>query len=372
MKTLLINICIALMKVVYSFIKLSKTRHKVCFISRQSDQPTLDFIVLAAELHSRDAGLQIEILTKTLGPGLRKLIYPFHIVKQMRALATSHVCIIDSYCVSVSVLKHKKTLKVIQIWHAIGQLKKAGYSILNKNEGRERKLTHSLKMHRNYDVILASSSECCKAMCETFGCSEDKVMICPLPRVDKLKNSRYMSTKRSEILKAYPQLKNKKTILYVPTYRRNEVFLQKKLDELIEAVDFDRYNFVLSPHSLSKISAKNMLVLMNSRFTSMEMLSIADYIISDYSSIIFEALLYKRPVYYYSFDFECYRKNRGFFIDYETEIPGKLLFTGKEVLKAIETDTFDAPKANDFLDRYVKMPEASCTTTIADMIMTKI
>jgi CDP-ribitol ribitolphosphotransferase len=54
-----------------------------------------------------------------------------YVFKAMYYLATSKVCVTESYCVPISILKHKKELKVIQIWHSSGAVKKFGYQALN-------------------------------------------------------------------------------------------------------------------------------------------------------------------------------------------------------------------------------------------------
>ena len=63
--------------------------------------------------------------------------YGFYTLKTMYHVATSHVCIIDSYSLPISVLKHKKDLKVMQIWHAMGAIKKFGYQTVGKTSGRK-------------------------------------------------------------------------------------------------------------------------------------------------------------------------------------------------------------------------------------------
>ena len=57
----------------------------------------------------------------------------------MYHISRSKVVILDTYCYLISNLKHKKDLVVIQIWHAIGICKKAGYAIVGKDEGRSEK-----------------------------------------------------------------------------------------------------------------------------------------------------------------------------------------------------------------------------------------
>ena len=44
---------------------------------------------------------------------------------------------------------------MIQMWHAIGKIKKSGYQTLDKDSGRSRAVAELLCMHRNYDYIIA-------------------------------------------------------------------------------------------------------------------------------------------------------------------------------------------------------------------------
>ena len=71
-------------------------------------------------------------------------------------LATSDVAILDSYCIAVSVLHHKKSLLVIQMWHSVGTMKKFGYSILDKPEGSSSKLAKLMKMPAQFRLYFSS------------------------------------------------------------------------------------------------------------------------------------------------------------------------------------------------------------------------
>ena len=67
----------------------------------------------------------------------------------------------------------------------------------------------------------------------------------------------------------------------------------------------------------------------------------ADVIISDYSTVIYEAGLLGIPVYLYAYDWDTYREKRGLTIDFENDVPA--LFTGdpEAIMKAIEDKDFD-------------------------------
>ena len=158
MKNILVKIAIFLMKIIYFFMKLFKTQNKVTMISRQSNEMSIDFKLIKDYIESHDK-YKVVILCKTLdGKEKAKLSnlfsYFFHMLKQMYHLATSKAVLLDSYCIPVSVLKHKKSLKVIQMWHSIGTMKKFGYDILDQEEGNSSKMAKLLKMHHNYTYVL--------------------------------------------------------------------------------------------------------------------------------------------------------------------------------------------------------------------------
>ena len=71
-------------------------------------------------------------------------------------------------------------------------------------------------------------------------------------------------------------------------------------------------------------------------YETYEFLSIADCLITDYSSVFFDFANLKRPVLFYTYDIEKYKNQlRGFYIDMNTEVPGPLLYTSEEVVDAI-------------------------------------
>ncbi len=155
-----------------------------------------------------------------LGEGiLSRLGYCFHILKQMHHIATSKVVVLDSYCIGVSALKQRKSLTVIQMWHALGSLKKFGFSIVGEGEGRDRELADAFSMHRNYTYILTSSHQCIHNFAEAFGYDEDHVVVMSLPRVDKLTGWDFKEGCLRRIYEAYPEFRKKKVVVYAPTQR---------------------------------------------------------------------------------------------------------------------------------------------------------
>ena len=350
MKLLILKIMIWVLNVVYLFYKLLPVRDKVVMISRQSDEVNEDFRLLGAELSKNH---QVIYLCKTLDGGVdsgfkTRLIYGFHIFKQMYHLASSRVCVLDSYSPVVSVLHHKKTLTIVQIWHSVGTLKRFGWQILGIGEGSSEEVARAMQMHNNYDVIYCASKTYMPDLAEGFNAQLGKFKIFTLPRIDLLKSEEYMKKTRERIFAKYPVMKDKPNVVYAPTFRKNESDFNKYFNELVDVFDFEKYNLVVKLHPLSKVEANNNKVIFDKSFSSFEMLSVADKLISDYSCVVYEAGVIDIPLYFYNYDADVYDNVRGLTIDYN-QLPGY-----KEQTAQALVDSLELPYDMDYLRKYIK------------------
>ncbi len=381
-------------KILYSFFKLLPTKNKITMISRQSNAETLDFKLIRNEIEKennivnnqdeRENGnqnlnknkLKVIVLCHKLEGGANaslkeKIRYILHMLLQMYHIATSKVALLDSYCILISILKHKKSLKVIQMWHSMGTMKKFGYQILDKEEGSKKEIADIMKMHKNYNYVFASSKAYAKQLAEGFGCELDKIRIYSLPRVDLLTNGEYKEKITDRIIEKYPEISKKKNIVYCPTFRKEENILEKEIYKMIEIVDFTKYNLIIKLHPLSKIEINNNNVIYDKSFSSMEMLFIADYLISDYSCIIYEAAILNIPLFFFAFDLQEYVSNRGLTIEYEKVLPGIVSNNAKDIIIAIENNKYDINSVKKFREKYVTNTR-DCTKKIVEFIKSLI
>lgn len=364
MKYLVIKIVIFLLNFIYFFLKLLPTRNKVVMISRQSNSETLDFKLIREEIQKHNEFKVVVLCKKLEGKENAKLksllLYGFNMLKQMYHLATSKVAILDSYCICVSVLKHKKSLKVIQIWHSVGTMKKFGYEILDQEEGSSSKMASVLKMHKNYDVVLCGGEGYVDDLSRGFNCDKKIIKIIPLPRIDLLIDKNYVSNVKNNVYKKYPKLKNKKNIIYCPTFRKNETDLKKHIDDFIESVNYKKYNLIIKLHPLSKIEINDKRVFTVHEFSSLEMIMVSDYVITDYSCILYEAGILNKPLYFYAFDYDEYNKSRSLNLDYRNDLPGVVSDDINEILDNIDSSKYDMIKLNKFIKKYVNVDGKSC------------
>lgn len=358
---------------IYMFLKLLKTKNKVTFISRQTNNENLDFTLIIDELKKQDNNIETVVLNKKIGKTLKlKVQYVFHMYKQMYHIATSKVVILDGYCIAISNLKHKKDLKTIQIWHALGSLKKFGYSILDKDEGSEKKMAKHMHMHKNYTYVLTSSENTKKYFKEAFNVKDEQQMkVIPLPRVDFLESEHYKNHTIEKFYNYYPEIRNEKQkILYAPTFRKK---VKNTFNNLINKVNYEKYDLIIKTHDDTELiyTSEDKFYSKETNFTGMQLLHIADYVITDYSAIVFEVAVANKPVYFYNYDYKKYIKNRGFYIDYINEMPGLITDNIEKIMEKIEKDEFDYERLNEFKDKYISNEYSNNTEILVDLIKNK-
>ena len=188
-------------------------------------------------------------LCKRMKKGIKGYVdYVLELFKQMYHLSTSKMAIIDSYCIPVCVLKHKKSLKVLQIWHSIGKIKKSGYQSLDTESGRSSKMAKAMCMHKNYDAIIAGGDAFNKFYEEGFNVSKDVLLNYGLPRIDHIIET--SKNKNKKVFEKFPELKGKKIVYYAPTFRTYDVDGPQKL---LDAYNPKEFALIITCHPNQKI-----------------------------------------------------------------------------------------------------------------------
>lgn len=353
---LVVNILKIIANFIYCIFKLFPVKkNKVLFLSRQANKITLDYKMIIEELEKYPSIKIVTVFNRTKKSFFG--IIKFFIVqfRSMYHLATSRVCLMDSYWPAVSVLNHKKDLAIIQIWHASGKIKKSGYQTLDLPYGRNKKIADIMNMHRNYDVIVAGGEALNDYYCESFNVSEEKLFNVGLPRLDHLINIKNSGRKR--LLEFHPEYAGKKIIFYAPTFRKGE-----KLDcsELCKSFDKEGYALIVKPHSNQQI-AEGINVDTCQDMSSMTLIAACDYLITDYSAIAFEAAAIQAKTLFYLFDYEKYVKNNGLNIDPAIEMPECTYFSAEKLANDIFEDKYDYQSMKNFAAHYLP-EELGCST----------
>lgn len=353
------------LQIIYAPLKLFPVKeNRILFLSRQSDELTLDFRLLQEELTARDDELEfVTICRRSNDSRLGTFLYAFSLLKSMYYLATSTVCVIDSYWPAVCMLKHKESLTVIQIWHALGKIKQSGYQTLDRAGGRGRVTAEELRMHRNYDYIIAGGKAWNPYYCASFDTSEDKLVNIGLPRIDYLLETQ--DSNRERIYSRYPEFKDKTVLCYAPTFRKG---IEANWQALLDVIDPYKYILVVKGHPNQPLYADRPWVYTCDEFTAVDLLSVSDYLITDYSAIAVEAAILNIKTLYYVYDYDEYTSSNGTNIKLFDEMPGCVYKDAGAVAKALKK-----PYRQDCLDNYRKkyLPQELGTSTekLADLVL---
>ena len=305
------------LSLIYAILKLMPTSPgKVLFLSRQSNTITLDFEMTQDELRRENPDIKIVTICHRLeGEGHGAISFARSTLRSMYHLATSSVCVLDAYWPAVSILNHKKSLTVIQMWHALGKIKQSGYQTLGKAAGRDAQIARLMKMHEGYDYIIAGGSAWNPFYCKSFNTTEEKLVNCGLPRIDYLLQTE--AENKEAVLGAYPEFTEKKVVLYAPTFRKNIKLRWQALASI--AGRESEFVLVIKGHPNQRIELGELPqtagIYTCPEFSSAEMLAACDYLVTDYSAIAIEGALLNKPTYYFVYDYEEYRKKNGMNID---------------------------------------------------------
>jgi len=251
----------------------------------------------------------------------KKVKYDFKILYY---IATSKYILLDDYSRMISVMKVKKGQEICQLWHAAGAFKKFGYS--RQDKSKEKSLRNKVNGHRNYTKAIVSAEQIRECYAEGFGMDIEKVKATGMARTDIFFQEEYINQKRQELYQEYPYLKDKKVILFAPTYRGVSLrqsyydYEELEIDKIYQKFAHQGYVFLFKwhpghyyqmqkqgiiPYDLEKY--ENFFYDFSDKRDINELLFITDILITDYSSVIFDYALLNKPVIYFVYDYEKYQ-----------------------------------------------------------------
>lgn len=365
MKILLISILKFGLRVLYAPIKLFKTKNRIVYLSRQSNDKSIDMLLLEKAISNEMPGFEQVFRLRMIPDGFgEKIRYCAGIIGDMYYLATSKIAILDTYSITVSCLNHKKELKVIQMWHALGAIKKFGLQSVGTKEGRDEKTSRAMCMHKNYDFVIAPSKASAVFYMEAFGYPADKMKICSLPRVDEILSDTGSSAKFYSL---NPALLNKKIILYLPTFRDREVQAAAQLKADFTDIEND-FHLIISPHPLFSKIKYDERYSYNGDFSTYDLMKIADVIVTDYSACAFEASLLMKPLYFFVPDYKEYREERGLNVDLKAELPSAVFENAENLCRDIKSGNYDFNSLYKFKSKFVENSNTNNAAVFAKFI----
>ncbi|MBD8972400.1 MAG: hypothetical protein EGQ63_00975 [Clostridiales bacterium] len=311
-----------------------------------------------------------------LVPGKRKYMTYRNYWKLAYQIARSKVVVVDDFTPILNEVWAMDHRILIQLWHACGAFKTFGFTRVGKDGGPNQTSTN----HRYYNYAIVSSDEIRRFYAEGFGIDVKNVKALGVPRTDDFFKESYKSEIRAKLYEQYPQLKDKKVILFAPTFRGNGAGTAH--------FPFDKFNV---KDVLSKLGEEYMIIIKHHPFVAMkhpvdasvkdrvldlsteseinDLLFITDLLITDYSSVIFEASLLNIPMLFYAFDLEDYVVNRDFYYPFKNFVPGKIVRNVDQIVESIGQEDYEQEKVETFKHRFFDQLDGKSSERVADFIM---
>ena len=103
-------------------------------------------------------------------------------------------------------------------------------------------------------------------------------------------------------------------------------------------------------------------------FPTNDMMMVSDILITDYSSVIFEYALLKKPIIFFCYDLIYY--DRGFYLRYPEDLPGEIYQTQKELTEYLQDTSKHvlSEKYEVFVKKYMGACDGKSGRRIADII----
>ncbi len=231
-----------------------------------------------------------------------------------------YVIVCDNFLPVASCNKKAKTT-VIQLWHGCGAFKKFGYDTIEDCFG------YSEHVYRNHDIVTVTSDYCTKIYSHAMRLPMKFVRTLGNSFSDRLFDKDYIEACQAKFRYGYSDVDGRKVVVWAPTFRgyANEASLygEEYIDRLQNDPDIkDRIYVIKCPHPHIKDN-KNTIESDCAMHTD-ELLPVCDVLITDYSSVFFEALLCSCSLVFFAPDYNIYAHDRGFYLDYK-QLPGEVI-----------------------------------------------
>lgn len=310
-------VAVFLMNISYHIVRLFKfNKNNVLFLTENSDKLDGNLKILCDKYKELNE-YKIRVYSKDIfhirGP-IRKLM---HFVKVTNRVALSDIIIVDNYAPTLTLINFSKKIRYVQLWHAGIGFKSVGYARFGL-DGSPNPFKSS---HRKYTDAIVDKENLIDIYKEVYGVNKKIFKSYGMPRLEGYLDKDLINKTVNKIYSRYGYLKNKRIILFSPTYRGNgskdayydySLIDQEKIYEFCEKNDFI---FVIKMHPFIKerINIDNKYskrIVDLSKLDINELIYITDIMITDYSSCAYEYSLFDRPLVFYRFDKSFYEYTR--------------------------------------------------------------
>lgn len=381
MSGLVLTIRIILVRAAFAASRPLPLRSRVVLATAHSARLAGNLVAIRDELAQRRPPIPVVILAHRPTAGLRgRLAAAWQAIVAGHYLATSRVFIVDDYFFPIYVIRPRHGTTIIQTWHACGAFKKVGYSVLEKSFGVDEALARRVRIHSNYDVCLVACQAAAPHYAEAFRQPLEKfVSRLGIPRTDVLFGEERLARTREAVRRRYGIPDDRRVVLYAPTFRGDSVIDARATDDLdlgvLQAALGDDHVLLIRLHPFVRSRTKlgpslaGFAIDVSDHPDINELMLVSDVLITDYSSAIYEFALLDRPMIFFAPDYEAYERERGFYFDYRTGVPGPIFETTGPLAEYLRAGVFDTDRVARFRQASFDIADGHSATYVTDELI---
>ncbi|MFI2640691.1 CDP-glycerol glycerophosphotransferase family protein [Streptomyces sp. NPDC018610] len=299
--------------------------------------------------------------------------------RYLKALAQAEYWI-DNQGYPLRLTKRPETT-YIQTWHG-SALKRMGFDepgLRMLSETEQRAYQQALD---RFDHFVVRGEHDVRTLARAYRIPEHKLLRTGYPRNDALVRARESETHGPQARELAERLgiePGRRVLLYAPTFRARDGRVQD-FRFPFDAEDFaarfgDDCVLLVRAHYLNRVtlppSVAGRVIDVSGEPDITPLMLLADALITDYSSVMFDYALLGRPIVFYAYDWEEYAEDtRGTYFDLLTEAPGPVPRTPEELFAVLDDLTavrtrYEA-RLKEFVDKYGEYDRGDAAAQIVD------
>ena len=354
---------------------------RILLATAHADSLGGNLAVIRRELERRRPRPAIQVLAhRTTGGWRGRLAGAVAAVRAGFALARARVVVVDDYFFPIYVVPRREGTLIVQTWHASGAFKRFGHSVAESSFGADAVLTDRVRIHANYDLCLVGSADAAIHYADAFGLPIDRFRWdLGIPRTDLFLDPAARAAAEGDVRRRYAIPADRRVVLWAPTFRGDRVTDARDADALdlerLAARLRDDYLLVLRLHPF--VRARTPVPAALSSFVRdasdhpdvNELMLVADVLLTDYSSAIFEYSLLERPMAFLAPDLEAYERERGFYVDYRSWVPGPVFADTDALAGWLREGPVDLDRVRAFRDASFAVADGRATARLVDEVL---
>ncbi|MEU8361819.1 CDP-glycerol glycerophosphotransferase family protein [Nonomuraea sp. NPDC048882] len=224
---------------------------------------------------------------------------------------------------------------------------------------------------RGWDLLLSQSPWATPVLRKAFG-YKGEILESGLPRNDVL-NSPDRDALAAAVRERLGLAEGKRVVLYAPTWRdydRKNAMVKLDLAKAREALGAD-HEILVRAHPMQAAPAVPDIARDVTTYPDIaDLLLVADVLVTDYSSVMFDFAATGKPIVLYGYDLAKYSSKRGLYIDLPEQAPGPLLSTSADVVDALrsidEVAAAHADRYDAFRATFAPRDDGKATARVVD------